>query len=201
MSHTPPEDADRSALSGQLLVAMPSLTDFFFERTVVYLCSYSAEGAVGLVVNRPTDSPRFENILDDLKIEATKSTGDVAIHMGGPVELNRGYVLHTDDREYEHSQRVGESMLLTSSVDVLRDIADEKGPRRALVLFGYAGWGPGQLDQEILQNSWLHVPAHEDLVFADDHDAKWERAIGEIGSTVTGERVDPYRISPTAGSA
>ncbi len=201
MSPTPPEKPDQSHLAGQLLVAMPSLTDMFFERAVVYLCSHAAEGAVGLVVNRPADSPRFDKILNDLNIEGTDAAEKVPIHMGGPVELNRGYVLHTDDLKYENSQRVGNSILLTSSVDVLREIASGAGPRRALVLFGYAGWGPGQLDHEIMQNSWLNVAADEDLVFSADHSAKWERAIGGIGDTASGQPVDPYRISPTAGNA
>ena len=201
MSPTPPEKPDHDYLAGQLLVAMPSLTDLFFERAVVFLCSHAAEGAVGLVVNRPADSPRFGKILNDLDIEPTEAAERVQIHMGGPVELNRGYVLHTDDIEYENSQRVGASILLTSSVDVLREIAKGGGPRRSMVLFGYAGWGPGQLDQEIMQNSWLNVQADEDLVFSPNHSGKWERAIGGIGDTATGLPVDPYRISPTAGNA
>lgn len=201
MPPTPPESSAPSHLAGQLLVAMPSLMDGFFERAVVYLCSHAAEGAVGLVVNRPADSPRFDKVLDDLNIAGTEAAGKVQIHMGGPVELNRGYVLHTDDLEYENSQRVGDSILLTSSVDVLREIATGRGPRRALVLFGYAGWGPGQLDHEILQNSWLNVTADEELVFSPDHAAKWQRAIGGIGDTASGQPVDPYRISPTAGNA
>ncbi len=201
MSDPSPGPATPPAPDGHLLVAMPSLTDMFFERTVVYLCSHQAEGAVGLVINRPATSPVFPKLLHKLNIKGTAAAEHVQVHMGGPVEPNRGYVLHTDDLEYENSRRVGGSMMLTSSVDVLRGIAAGQGPRHALILFGYAGWGPGQLDREILQNAWLHGVADEDLVFSPDHAAKWERAIGGIGNTVSGQPVDPYRISPTAGNA
>ncbi len=201
MSQTPSENPDQPYLAGHLLVAMPSLQDGLFERTVVYLCSHGAEGAMGLTINRPAAAWVFPKILDELNIKGSVAPDKVRIHLGGPVEPNRGYVLHTDDLEYEHSRRVGDTILLTSSVDVLRAIATDRGPRHALVLLGYAGWGPGQLDQEILQNTWLHGVASEELVFSPDHSGKWEQAIGTVGDTASGQPVDPYRISPTAGNA
>jgi putative transcriptional regulator len=181
-------------LTGQLLVAMPSMRDSRFEKTVIYMCVHNAEGAMGLVINRQIDSITFPQLLNLLNIEAVKPAPHVPIHFGGPVESGRGFVLHSADYGHSGTILVDRSIGLTATIDILRDLAQHKGPRHCLLALGYAGWGPGQLDGEIQQNAWLHVPADDGLVFDRDLDSKWNRAIAKIG-------IDPALLSGDAGHA
>lgn len=181
-------------LSGQLLIAMPQMSDPRFERTVVYLCAHSAEGAMGIVINRVFDGLSFIDLLDQLEIEPTSGCSRVRVHAGGPVEGGRGFVLHTADYMHETSMMVDSSVALTATVDVLKAIADGMGPARSLLALGYAGWSPGQLDSEIRENAWLNVPADPDLLFDTDLDHKWENAIHKLG-------IDLSSLSGDAGHA
>ncbi len=181
-------------LSGQLLVAMPGLRDPRFAKTVIYLCAHSADGAMGLVVNRVLDSLSFPDLLEQLGIDPSGIDQKIDIHFGGPVEGGRGFVLHSPDYNQESTMVVDNGVALTATVDILRAIADGQGPHRSLLALGYAGWGPGQLDSEIKANGWLHVAADDELVFDDDFDNKWERAMGKLG-------VDPRMLSDEAGHA
>jgi putative transcriptional regulator len=174
-------DSSRSSLSGQLLVAMPQMSDPRFARTVVYLCAHSAEGAMGLVVNRLIDSLSFGNLLAQLGVEVEGAPADMPVHFGGPVESSRGFVLHTSDYHQDSTLVIDDEIALTATVDVLRAIARGTGPRRRVLALGYAGWAPGQLDAEIQANGWLLVPADLDLVFGRDNDSKWQQAIAKIG--------------------
>jgi putative transcriptional regulator len=176
-----PRDSSRSSLSGQLLVAMPQMTDPRFARTVVYLCAHSAEGAMGLVVNRLIDSLSFGNLLAQLGVEVEGAPADMPVHFGGPVESSRGFVLHTSDYHQDSTLVIDDEIALTATVDVLRAIARGTGPRQRVLALGYAGWAPGQLDAEIQANGWLLVPADLDLVFGRDNDSKWQQAIAKIG--------------------
>jgi putative transcriptional regulator len=176
-----PRDSSRSSLSGQLLVAMPQMSDPRFARTVVYLCAHSAEGAMGLVVNRLIDSLSFGNLLAQLGVEVEGAPADMPVHFGGPVESSRGFVLHTSDYHQDSTLVIDDEIALTATVDVLRAIARGTGPRRRVLALGYAGWAPGQLDAEIQANGWLLVPADLDLVFGRDNDSKWQQAIAKIG--------------------
>jgi putative transcriptional regulator len=187
-------DSSRSSLSGQLLVAMPQMSDPRFARTVVYLCAHSAEGAMGLVVNRLIDSLSFGNLLAQLGVEVEGAPADMPVHFGGPVESSRGFVLHTSDYHQDSTLVIDDEIALTATVDVLRAIARGTGPRRRVLALGYAGWAPGQLDAEIQANGWLLVPADLDLVFGDENDAKWERAIAKLG-------IDLSLLSSEAGHA
>jgi putative transcriptional regulator len=175
------QDSSRSSLSGQLLVAMPQMSDPRFARTVVYLCAHSAEGAMGLVVNRLIDSLSFDSLLAQLGVEVEGAPADMPVHFGGPVESSRGFVLHTSDYHQDSTLVIDDDIALTATVDVLRAIARGMGPRRRVLALGYAGWAPGQLDAEIQANGWLLVPADLDLVFGRDNDSKWEQAIAKIG--------------------
>lgn len=168
-------------LAGQLLIAMPQMRDPRFTRTVVYLCAHSAEGAMGIVVNRLFDGLSFPELLEQLDIDPTPRCSDVQVHFGGPVEGGRGFVLHSADYMHETSMMVDEQVALTATVDVLKAIADGMGPERSLLALGYAGWSPGQLDAEIRENVWLNVPADGQLLFSGDIEHKWENAIHKLG--------------------
>ncbi len=186
--------ADAGYLTGQLLVAMPQMRDPRFARSVIYMCAHSAEGAMGLVVNRRAGSISFDDLLQQLEIGPNHRSDDIRVHFGGPVEQGRGFVLHSSDYLHSGTLRVDDHVALTATLDILKQLAAGGGPRRSLLALGYAGWGPGQLDAEIQANGWLSVPADEELLFDDALDNKWQRAITKIG-------IDFSMLSGDAGHA
>lgn len=171
-------------LTGQLLIAMPQMRDPRFVRTVIYMCAHSTDGAMGLVVNKLMDNVTFSDLVDQLNIEGAKDS-DIRVHFGGPVETGRGFVLHSADYVQDATLKINDDVALTATVDVLRDIAQGQGPRRHLLALGYAGWGPGQLDDELQRNGWLSVPADEALIFGADLSHRWEEAVGKLGIDVS----------------
>ncbi|MDG2204681.1 MAG: YqgE/AlgH family protein [Alphaproteobacteria bacterium] len=181
-------------LPGQLLIAMPSMTDPRFEKSVIYMCSHNSDGAMGLVINRAIDSLTFPELLEQLEIDSGSGGDQIRVLFGGPVEQARGFVLHSPDYLQDASLVVDDNVVLTATIDILRAIADGTGPNNCLLALGYAGWGAGQLDSEIKSNGWLSVDADEDLVFGCDLDEKWERAMTKIG-------IDPRMLSDAAGHA
>ena len=181
-------------LTGQLLIAMPNMRDPRFARSVIYVCAHNADGAMGLVINRLVGSVTFPDLLEQLSIEPGTACEEIRIHFGGPVESGRGFVLHSGDYRHDSTLQVDEEMALTATVDILSDIAQGRGPRCSLLALGYAGWGPGQLDSEFQANGWLSVAADETLIFDDDLNSKWERAIGKLG-------IDISLLSGEAGHA
>jgi putative transcriptional regulator len=181
-------------MTGQLLVAMPTMRDARFTRTVIYVCAHTSDGAMGLVINRLVGSLTFPDLLEQLEIDNPKAGEHIRIRSGGPVETGRGFVLHSADYQEDATLRVGESVGLTATIDILRDIAAGGGPKRSLLALGYAGWGPGQLDSEIQANAWLCVPADDELIFDDQLTDKWERSISKLG-------VDYKWLSSDAGRA
>ncbi len=183
-----------ATLTGQLLIAMPSIDTPYFSRSVIYVCAHTAEGAMGIVLNSPLDSPSFDDLLAQLGVAPTPPNRRVALCKGGPVESARGFVLHTADWTGDGSLVVDEAVALTASLDVLKAIADGGGPREGLLALGYAGWGPGQLDEEMQRNAWLSAPANVALVFDADHATKWRRALAVL-------KVDPLLLSHAAGRA
>jgi putative transcriptional regulator len=191
-SATTPAAAD--FLTGQLLIAMPAMEDPRFAQSVIYLCAHTPEGAMGLVLNRPLQRPKFDELLEQLEVAPVPPARRIRLCAGGPMDNARGFVLHTADWTGEGSLRVTDGLALTASLDVLKAIAEGRGPREGLLALGYAGWGPGQLDAEIQQNAWLSVPADETIVFDGDHDTKWRRALGKL-------KIDPLLLSGTAGHA
>jgi putative transcriptional regulator len=168
-------------LAGQLLVAMPRMQDQRFSRSLVYICAHTAEGAMGLVVNRLFNALTFPDLLQQLDIEPTPVCAPIRIHFGGPVEAGRGFVLHSTDYVQETTLLVDNQVGLTATIDVLKAIAEGRGPRQSMLALGYAGWNAGQLDSEIRENAWLTVPADEDLLYGKEIDLKWKRAITRIG--------------------
>ncbi|MDX2308940.1 MAG: YqgE/AlgH family protein [Hyphomicrobium sp.] len=176
-------------LEGQLLVAMPVMTDKRFARSVIYMCAHSDEGAMGLIINHRAQQISFPDLLDRLGIAPRASDDGVAndildrqVHFGGPVETGRGFVLHTDDYHTRDSTlAIAGGISLTATIDILKAIAQGRGPRKSILALGYAGWSPGQLESEIQANGWLNCPAHSDIIFEPDLDAKYERALSAIG--------------------
>jgi putative transcriptional regulator len=181
-------------LTGQLLIAMPAMTDPRFAQSVIYICAHSGDGAMGLVINRPLVRPTFDDLLRQLEIVPVPPARQIRLCAGGPVDNARGFVLHTADWTGEGSLRVDDTLALTASLDVLKIIAAGGGPREGLLALGYAGWRPGQLDTEMQQNAWLSAPADETLLFDNDHDTKWRRALAKL-------RIDPVLLSSAAGHA
>lgn len=183
-----------TTLTGQLLIAMPAMTDHRFAHSVIYLCAHSEDGAMGIVVNRPLASPSFADLLTQLGVDPVPPARSIRLGQGGPVDNARGFVLHTADWTGDGSLRVDDRLALTASLDILKAIAAGGGPERGLLALGYAGWGPGQLDQEIQQNAWLTAPADLDVLFDTQDDTKWRRAMAQL-------RVDPLLLSNVAGRA
>ncbi len=189
-------------LEGQLLIAMPGIGDPRFERTVIFMCAHSSDGAMGLVVNKPADDLTFIDLLERLNIlpndEQIRVPDEVArmhVQFGGPVETGRGFVLHTTDYFIADSTLpIDERIGLTATLDILRAIAEGDGPRQAMLALGYAGWGPGQLENELLQNGWLHCEADESLLFGVDLDGRYEAALRKLG-------IDISMLSTDAGHA
>jgi putative transcriptional regulator len=188
------EDAREGLLVGQFLIAMPSMNTAHFSQVVIYICAHSAEGAMGIVLNRPLLSPTFEDLLEQLGVAPLPPARRIDLFRGGPVDGGRGFVLHTSDWTGDGSLIVEPSIALTASLDVLKALANGHGPAQGLLALGYAGWGPGQLDQEIQDNAWLSAPANLDLLFDRDHDTKWRRAMAIL-------KVDPVLLSFRAGHA
>ncbi len=192
--------ATRGFLDDQFLIAMPGMKDDRFARSVIYVCAHSDEGAMGLIINQ-TQPLRFPDLLVQLGImneqEAIRlppPTRDFVVRNGGPVDRSRGFVLHSDDYMVESSRPVSEEICLTATIDILRAISSGRGPRKALMALGYAGWGAGQLEHEIAENGWLTCPASTDLLFDSDIDRKYDRILASIG-------IDLARLSHTAGHA
>ena len=189
-------DSDAAFLAGRLLIAMPGIGDPRFERAVIFLCAHDAQHAMGLAVNRPAPGLRLGSVLKRLKIESSIELPQDLVLVGGPVERDRGFVLHTDDYcSPISSLPVISGISLTATPDVLEAIAGHNSrPRRSLLALGYAGWEGGQLEREILGNTWLTCDADESLIFGDDHAHKWTRALAKIG-------VSPDRLSSLTGRA
>jgi putative transcriptional regulator len=184
-----------NSLAGQLLVAMPQMLDPRFARSVVYLCAHSGEaGAMGLVINKLLGSLTMGELLTQLDIEPSVAVGSRPVHFGGPVEASRGFVLHTADYREEATLHVKGNISVTATLEVLRTIGKDHGPRQSLFALGYAGWAPGQLDAEIQANGWLSVAADDEIVFASDYDEKWTHALAKLG-------INLHMLSSEAGHA
>ena len=198
----PSPSTDPHFLDGQLLVAMPGMTDSRFERAVIYLCAHSADGAMGIIVNQPAKQVSFPELLVQLDVIAQEDAtglppeaGSVAVIKGGPVETGRGFVLHSADYFVDSSTLpIDDGISLTATIDILRAIAKGRGPDRAVLALGYAGWAAGQLETEIQGNGWLNCPADAAIVFDRDLETKYERALRKIG-------IDPAMLSTEAGHA
>ncbi len=195
-------DTKTQFLDGQMLVAMPAMEDPRFSRSVIYMCAHSCDGAMGIIINQRAPNISFAELMQQLNITSEENSIQVpstmdtmAVHVGGPVEPGRGFVLHSSDYYVEDSTLpIDEAVSLTATVDILRAIAEGNGPDDALLALGYAGWAPGQLETEFQSNGWLHCPADAAMLFDADIDSKYERAIKRIG-------IDPGRLVNDSGRA
>jgi len=182
-------------LSGKMLIAMPAMGDPRFEKTLIYLCAHSDDGALGLVVNRRVDEVSQGDLFDQLKLDASPDAATRHVHYGGPVETGRGFVLHSSDYHVDEATlEVDDQVSMTATVDVLKALAAGNGPRHAMIALGYAGWGGGQLEGELQRNGWLTCDSDEDLIFGLNDDDKWAAALAKLG-------VDPTWLSAEGGSA
>lgn len=189
-------------LDGKLLVAMPAMEDPRFSRAVIYVCAHSSDGAMGIIINQHAPHISFRELLEQLNVASEEDSirmpghlGSMAVHVGGPVETGRGFVLHSADYYAEDSTLpIDESVCLTATIDILRAIAKGTGPDKALLALGYAGWAPGQLENEIQANGWLHCPGDPELIFGRDIEGKYEQALRKIG-------IDPSRLVNDSGNA
>ena len=190
-----PSDSDSSGyLAGQMLVAMPQMQDPRFERSVVFMCAHTADGAMGLVINKLVDALSFPDLLEQLEIDVPEAQNRIQVHFGGPVESGRGFVLHSADYVQDATLVIDDAVALTATVDIVRAIVKGNGPSHSLLALGYAGWGPGQLDREIQANGWLSVPADRDLIFGEEQARKWKMAMATIG-------IDFSKLSGDSGHA
>ncbi len=188
-------DETGGPLEGELLIAMPGMGDPRFFNTVIFMCAHGAEGAMGIIVNKPARELSFAELLDQVGVVPGEGAESFGVHFGGPVEVGRGFVLHSDDWEAPGATKpLAHGLALTATVEILRDMAAGKGPRRAVLALGYAGWAPGQLESELQTNGWLTCPADEEIVFGTDYEAKWRSALKKIG-------VDPAMLSSKGGAA
>jgi len=199
MAQFPDPAADDGFLDGKMLIAMPSIGDERFERTLIYLCVHNSEGAMGIVVNKAAPHITFPDLLDQLAIRvnraAPRPSVDCPVLVGGPVEMGRGFVLHTGDYYSQDSTLpVDHGIGLTATIDVLRAIAEGEGPSRAVLALGYAGWAAGQLEAEIQANGWLHCDADPELLFGSNLSGKYSSAMAKIG-------IDLSALSGHAGHA
>ena len=196
------QTSGRGYLDGQMLIAMPAMNDERFARAVIYVCAHSSEGAMGIIVNQPAGNIKFPDLLVQLevipaveRIELPVHAEDVKVLKGGPVETGRGFVLHSADFFIENSTLpIDEGICLTATLDILKAIARGNGPQSAILALGYAGWAPGQLENEIQHNGWLHCSADAELIFGPDTSGKYDKALKKIG-------IDLGMLSSEAGHA
>ncbi len=188
-------------LDGQMLIATPTMQDDRFARSVIYICAHSSEGAMGIVVNQPAPDVSFTDLLVKLDVVPDSGAiqlpprGDVTVLKGGPVETERGFVLHSADFFIENSTLpIDDGICLTATLDILKAIAQGEGPQSAVLALGYAGWAPGQLEDEMQANGWLHCQADADLIFGLDTETKYDRAMRKIG-------IHPGMLSSEVGHA
>ena len=182
------------SLKGHFLLAMPSLDAGLFAKSITYLIEHGEEGAMGLIINRPLDLAISE-VFDQLEIKSSTSLNCIPIMAGGPVQMDQGFVLHRDKvSNWEACIEVSDEILLTTSQDILFSIAEDQGPKETLIALGYAGWSPGQLEEELAKNSWLIMPADSDIIFSTPYDQRFSQAAAQIG-------VDMNLISSQIGHA
>lgn len=201
-TQTTPSSPSGSAsgyITGYLLVATPAMPDERFRRTVIYMCRHDADGALGLVVNRTVDDMTEADLYQQLELSPAPGAAKRPVILGGPVEMQRGFVLHSGDYKREETLSLADGQMgITGTLDIMRDMSAGTGPRQALLTLGHSGWGPGQLDRELVDNAWLVVPTDLDLVFGPDLNAKWGRALAKVDGRLG---TDPGLMSHLSGRA
>ena len=181
-------------LTGQILVSMPNMLDERFYKTVIYLCAHSKDGSMGIIINKKIDHDIYPNLLEQLGIDKSLNDNKIFIRYGGPIETRRGFVLHTSDVIQKGSMPIDKEIVLTSTAEIFDDIAKGKGPKVSILAIGYAGWGAGQLEYEIKENSWMTLPVESSFIFDEQISDKWSEAYKMMG-------FDPTFLSQFSGNA
>ena len=181
-------------LTGQLLLSSPSLEDERFFKTVIYVCAHSAEGAMGIIINKKIDFDLYPDLLEQLGIDKPLKNKKLFIRYGGPVESGRGFVIHSDEIIQKETLTIDKGIALTSTSEFFDDLSKGKGPKNSILALGYSGWSPGQLEQEISANSWMTLATDSSFLFDDEVTNKWLNAYNLLG-------VDPYKLSNYSGRA
>ncbi len=181
-------------LDGHLLIATPAISDPRFIKSVIFLCSHDSNHAMGLVINKINEGINLDQLCENIPLNTPKLNNNSIILSGGPMEIARGFVLHTNDHILPESKVIGNDFALTCSIDLIKEIALGKGPFRFLITLGYSGWYSGQLETELKQNSWLTIPANPDIIFNTEVEKIWSTALGILG-------VNPNQITDQYGSA
>jgi putative transcriptional regulator len=174
-------------LEGKLLIALPGMTDPRFEKSVIFMCAHSVDGAMGIIVNKAVTGLSFHDLMRKLELQVAPGTADFPVLYGGPVETGRGFVLHSGD--YDGSDAtlpVSDNVSLSATLDILRAMGEGRGPKNAIFALGYAGWNPGQIENEIRSNGWIHCDSDPELLFGPNLDVKWATALGKLGIDVSG---------------
>ncbi|MSP77647.1 MAG: DUF179 domain-containing protein [Rhodospirillaceae bacterium] len=191
-----------STLVGRFLVAAPSMPDERFQKSVVFICKHDDDGALGIIVNNKVEDLPLGQVYKQLGIEVAPAASEIPVLFGGPVETSRGLVLHSADYKRDETLLIDGGMALTASLEILKDMAGGSGPKRAWLALGHSGWAPGQLDREMQDNAWLVVDGDFELVFDEDLNGKWQRALDRLGGKGgPGGRFDPASFSHQAGRA
>lgn len=185
---------DAESLEGKLLIATPVMNDSFFEKAVVYVVAHNRSGAMGVVINRAIKDLTYTDIFEQLNLPTSEIMCSSHVRLGGPVEAEKGFVLHSHDYKISETRVIDQSFSMTSSIDILQAMAKHEGPEKSLIVLGYAGWGEGQLEAEIQEDSWMVLPADERLVFGVDDMEKWPEALKML-------HVDTCRYSTEIGHA
>lgn len=174
-------------LLGKLLIALPGMPDKRFEKSVIFVCAHSEQGAMGLIVNKPFEGLSFRELVERLDVRITANAPEPPVLFGGPVGTGQGFVLHTSDfGGGEATIAVTSEISLTATIDILRAITEGRGPEKALFALGYAGWGPGQIEGELSSNGWIHCDAKKAILFDIDCEDKWRAALATLGADISG---------------
>ena len=181
-------------LTGQIIVSMPSLEDERFYKTVIYICAHSSEGSMGIIINKKIDYDLYPDLLQQLGIDKPLNNKKLFIRYGGPVESGRGFVLHSDDMMRKETLNIDKGVALTSTAEFFDDLSKGKGPKNCILALGYAGWQPGQLEHEIMRNSWMSLSVDNSFLFDDEVSRKWSQAYKLMG-------IDPNSLSFQSGNA
>ena len=181
-------------LTGQILISTPSLQDERFFKTVIYMCAHSSEGSMGIIINKKIDFDLYPDLLEQLGIDKSINNNKLFIRYGGPIESSRGFILHSDDIIKKETLNINKGVALTSTSDFFNELAKGNGPKNSILALGYAGWGPGQLEKEIMQNSWTPLRVESSFVFDDEVNNKWLQAYGLLG-------INPNKLSIHSGNA
>ena len=181
-------------LTGQIIVSMPFLQDERFFKTVIYICAHSSEGSMGIIINKKIDYDLYPDLLEQLGVDKPVKNKKLFIRYGGPVESGRGFVLHSDDIVRKETLNINKGVALTSTSEFFEDLARGNGPKNSILALGYSGWQPGQLESEIIQNSWMSLAVETSFLFDDDVSRKWNNAYKLIG-------IDPSSLSSVSGKA